>query len=132
MYNTAAIRELLSVVFSDDEFEIFCYDNFRPVYRGFSSQMGHLMKIQLLIDYCERYDHFDELLIQLKKINPKQYNKFIFSISKGQVEIVIRGDLPNFTPEIEVVTVRALAGILNIPCNQISVLQVQTSHIESH
>lgn len=141
-YNTGAIRELLKIVFDDQELIIFCYDHFRPVYDKFASEMSRLWKIQLLIDYCEKYDQFDELLIQLKDINPKQYAKFIpstkgptqtskvgISTNKSQVEITLKGDLPNFTSELQFAAIGALAGVLNTPRDQISVLQIQAGGI---
>lgn len=76
-YNTAAIRKLLIAVFNDAEYAIFCYDNFRPVYENFTDNMPFLWKVQLLIDYCERYERFDELLAQVQEINPVQYSRFI-------------------------------------------------------
>ena len=51
------------------------------------------------------------------------------SISRSQVEIIIKGALPDFTSEMRIVTVRALAGILDIPPDQISVLRVQAGSI---
>ncbi len=87
-YNTVAIRELLNSVFSDADLEVFCYDHFRPVYDKFASQTNRLLKIQLLIDHCERSGQFDELLTQLHEINPKQYNKFIHLISHNDPAIV--------------------------------------------
>lgn len=144
-YNTVTIRELLKVIFDDQELIIFCYDSFRPVYDKFASEMSRLWKIQLLIDYCEKYDQFDELLTQVRDINPEQYIKFIPSIkgspktstvgisaSKNQVEITLKGDLPNFTPELQFAAIGALAGVLNISRDQISVLRVQAGSIILH
>ncbi len=75
--NTSIIRELLNAVFSDEDLEIFCFDHFRPVSEKFTSQMSRLAKIQLLIDYCERYAQLDDLLIQIKNINPQQHDRFM-------------------------------------------------------
>jgi hypothetical protein len=72
IYNTAVIRELLTKVFSGEDFKIFCYDYFPPVYRKFSSGMSYPQEIQFLIEYCERYDKFDELLRQIREANPRQ------------------------------------------------------------
>lgn len=140
--NTAPIRELLKAVFDDQDLTIFCYDNFRPVYDRFASEMSRLWKIQLLIDYCEKYDRFNELLTQVREINAEQYVKFIslikgpsqtsgvsLSTSKSQVEITLKGDLPNFTPELQSAAIGALAGVLNIPRDQISVSRIQAGSI---
>jgi hypothetical protein len=80
--NTAAIRELLRAVFSDEELSFFCFDHFRPVYEQFASGMDHLSKIHLLIEYCDRYEEFDKLLALVKKINPRQFAKF-YPLIKG-------------------------------------------------
>ena len=64
-YDTAEIRELLKAKFDDEDLTIFCYDHFRPVHEKFASGMSRLWKIQLLIDYCERYGQIDELLTQV-------------------------------------------------------------------
>ena len=144
-YNTVAIRELLKVIFDDQELMIFCYDHFRHVYDKFASEMSRLWKIQLLIDYCEKYDQFGELLTQVRDINSEQYAKFVplingpsqiskvdISASKGQVELTFKGDLSDFAPELQFAAVGALAGILNIPRDQISVLRVQADSTYLH
>jgi internalin A len=74
---TGAIRKLLNDTFSDEELGDFCYDNFRPVYEQFTSQMNRRAKIQLLIEHCEKYEQFGELFTLLKAINPKQYANFM-------------------------------------------------------
>ncbi|MFN8453512.1 MAG: response regulator [Anaerolineae bacterium] len=141
-HNTAAIRELLKVAFSDQDLMIFCHDYFHSVYDKFASEMSRLWKIQLLIDHCEKYDQFDELLTQIQDINPEQWAKIMSSIkepsqtsevdisaSKDQVEITLIGDLTNFTPELQFAVVGALAGVLNIPRDQIDVLNAQAEGI---
>jgi hypothetical protein len=52
-YNTPVIRQLLVKAFSDEEFNIFCYDYFHEVYQKFST-LTSTAKIQLLIEYCEK------------------------------------------------------------------------------
>jgi hypothetical protein len=139
--NSAAIRELLKAAFDDQEFVVFCYDHFRPVYDEFASGMSRLWRIQLLIDYCGRYEELDKLLGLVKKINPRQYDRFEHAIetsslleistdsSRGQVEITIKGNLSNITPELQSAAIGALAGVLNIPRDQISVLAIQSGSI---
>ena len=81
-YDTAAIRELLTAAFDDQELTIFCFDYFRPVYDNFTSEMGHLLKIQRLIDHCERHNKFDRLLTLVQQTNSVQYYQFIPAIRK--------------------------------------------------
>jgi hypothetical protein len=141
-YNTNAIRELLIAALGDQEVVTFCFDHFRSVYENFTPEMGRLWKIQLLIDHCERHEQFAKLLTLVKDINPSQYNKFIPYIeerprptnavtdsAKSQVEIVLQGDFSRFTHELRsaalAAAMGALAGVLNVPREQISVVPVQ-------
>jgi len=75
-YNSAAIRELLQIVLSDEALTIFCFDHFRPVHQQFAADMSRLRKVQLLIEHCDKYEEFDKLLALVKAINPHQYEKF--------------------------------------------------------
>ena len=141
-YNTATIRELLRVAFDDQELTTLCYDHFRPVYDRFTAEMSRLSKIQLLIDHCARREEFDRLITLVQEINPKQYYKMMplmkeishvsgldISSSKGQVEIIIKGDFCDFTPEVQYAAVGALAGVLDIPRDQVKVLAVRAGSI---
>lgn len=145
-YNTAAIRQLLKSAFTDDDLAFFCYDHFRPVYEQFSSGQGYLVKIQLLIEYCDKQDAFESLLTRVKAINPIQYDKFSASIKdqpkspkvrtnsgKSRAEIILIGDLSGLSLELKGAAVSAIIGaladVLDIPRDQINVLQVQTGSI---
>jgi hypothetical protein len=137
-YNLTVIRELLMATFSDEELMIFCHDHFRAVYDQFTVGMGRLWKIHLLIEHCYRSEGFDELLARVKAANPVQYEKFESIIKvpqevsepasssgeRGQVEIVLGGDLSDITSGLQFALVGALAGILNIAPDQICVLEV--------
>ncbi|MCB0165917.1 MAG: response regulator, partial [Anaerolineae bacterium] len=103
-YNTNDVRDLVMATFDDQELMIYCFDNFRPVYNKFALEMSYIWKIQLLIDYCEKHDQFDELLAYIKGNNPNQYSKFIplierpsqpsttmVSTSRSQIEITLIG-----------------------------------------
>jgi hypothetical protein len=82
VYNTEAIRRLLLAAFSDEEFTIFCYDNFREVHQKFSASMTFTAKAQLMIEYCERRSEFDELLALIEEANPARYAEFAPSLLK--------------------------------------------------
>jgi outer membrane protein assembly factor BamB len=75
-WNTAAIRDLLTAAFSDEELTTLCFDHFRPVYQDFSTGMSKGQKIQLLLDHCIRLDRVAELLEYVKRRNPAQYDRF--------------------------------------------------------
>lgn len=136
-YNITAIRELMQAAFNDEELKTFCYDHFRPVYDEFAEGMGRLWKIHLLIEHCDRHGRLGELLDYVKNANPVQYDKFIDEItapppppeidascSSIQVEIVLSGNASDLGPGLRFAFVGALADILNIPRDQIRVLEV--------
>jgi hypothetical protein len=75
-YDTAAVRELLTAAFSDEELTTLCFDHFRPVYEAFASGMSKGQKIQRLVEYCDRNLRLDELLRRVAEINPRQYECF--------------------------------------------------------
>jgi tetratricopeptide (TPR) repeat protein len=75
-YNTVTIRQLLIEAFSDEDFTIFCYDHYRPVYKKFSDGMSFPKKVHFLIDYCDRNNSFDQLILLVKDLNPAKYAKF--------------------------------------------------------
>jgi len=90
-YNTSAIRQLLNAAFSDEDLEILCYDYFREVYDTFGQGMRKDEKINRLLDYCYRFDHFDELLHLVKQENPAQFDRFETQIYKEDVPQKSRG-----------------------------------------
>jgi len=75
-HDTAAIRDLLTAAFSDEELTTLCFDRFRTVYDNFSSGMSKGQKIQLLLDYGTRHDQVDRLLSLVQGLNPAQYARF--------------------------------------------------------
>lgn len=75
-YNPSAIYDLLRNAFSDEAFQILCYDYFRLVYEQFTAGMTRSQHIQLLIEACARDQQFDHLLALVKEANPAQYAKY--------------------------------------------------------
>lgn len=75
-WNTAAIRELLTAAFDDEELTTFCFDHFRPVYENFATGMSKGQKIQRLLDSCDRHGQLEELLRLVRERNPAQYKRF--------------------------------------------------------
>ena len=74
--NTAVVRELLSAAFNDGDLTRLCFDFFRPVYENFGDGMGAGKKIQLLLDYCDRHEQWDELFEAVRDRNPAKYARF--------------------------------------------------------
>lgn len=147
-FNTSAIRQLLREAFDDEELITLCYDEFRPVYERFTSGVPRLIKIQLLIDYCERYGQFDQLLAIIKALNSHQYSKYISSIReqlspsptlslasdiRSTLEIKLNGDFGNMTPEqlnaVVGAFAGALAGVLKIPFEAIEVAEIKVGSL---
>jgi len=75
-WDTAAIRELVTAAFSDEEMTTFCFDRFRSVHEQFGSGMSKSQKVQQLLDYCVRHSQLEELLKLIKECNPGQYMRF--------------------------------------------------------
>jgi hypothetical protein len=83
MYHTATLRQLISEAFSDEEFALFCYDYFRPVWKNFTEGQSQLQRIQELIAFAERYGQLDYLVGQVRKANEVQYGRFRDSLLPG-------------------------------------------------
>ncbi len=76
VYKTGAIRKLLTAAFTDEDFTIFCYDNFRKVGNQFSTGMSFSQKVQRLIEHCEKDMTFEYLLQLIAQEHPAQYQRF--------------------------------------------------------
>jgi hypothetical protein len=144
LHNTAAIRELLITALDDQALTTLCFDYFHDVYEDFAIGVSRLTKIQLLLEYCQKHERFDELLNHLNRINPYQYEKYITAIAeplpiprisnmvaKTQIEIVSTMELPLLKSELLFVLVRAFVGalayVLHIPTEQVLVLKTHQS-----
>jgi hypothetical protein len=72
-YDTAAIRDLLTAAFGDEELDTLCFDRFRPVFEAFSGGMSKTQKVQRLVEHCERRVSIERLLEVVRERNPAQY-----------------------------------------------------------
>jgi hypothetical protein len=80
-YNTGAIRQLLTEVFSaDEDLDAFAYDNFRAVYERLTTDISKGKKIHMLIEYAEKNKLLDRMLDQVARLNPRQYRRFAHQI----------------------------------------------------
>jgi len=75
-WNTAAVRDLLSAAFSDEELVTFSFDCFPAVYEDLGSGMGKGQKVQRLLEHCLRRGQMEELLARVRACNPAQYARF--------------------------------------------------------
>jgi hypothetical protein len=83
-WNTAAMRDLLTAAFDDEELTTLCFDHFLPVYEDLSSGMSKGQKVQRLLDHCTRHDQLGTLVRLVEERNPAQYARFAPSLSRGQ------------------------------------------------
>lgn len=93
-YNIAAIRTLMREAFTDRELIRFCQDQpaFRPVLTHFSSSAGLEVIIDAVIRYCYNRWLFNELLAEIKKTNPRQYERYesqlcILELDQGAAQL---------------------------------------------
>jgi len=75
-WNTAAIRDLLRAAFSPDELTTLCFDNFPDVHEQFAPGMTKPQMVQLLLEYCIRYEQVEALLAAVQRANPAQYRQY--------------------------------------------------------
>jgi hypothetical protein len=75
-WNTAAVRDLLSAAFSDEELVTFCFDYFPAVHEELGSGMDKRQKVQRLLEHCLRRGQMEDLLARVCACNPAQYARF--------------------------------------------------------
>jgi hypothetical protein len=75
-HNLAAIRELLSAAFGDEDLNNFCADHFRTVYDQFTAGQVRSARVRALVDYADRRRELDRLLAAVKEANPAVYAEF--------------------------------------------------------
>ena len=92
-YNFAAIRELISAAFNDEELAIFCSDHFRAVYENFAAGQTKGQRVQQLLDFAERQGQHDLLLNEIAQANPYQFGLF-----RDKVRVEPGMQLSGFTP----------------------------------
>lgn len=71
--DTAAIRDLLTAAFNDEELTALCFDCLPEVYEDFAIGMSKGQKIQRLLDYCIRHHQIEQLLDRVRERNPAKY-----------------------------------------------------------
>ena len=74
--NMAAVRDLLSAAFSDEDLVTFCFDYFPAVHEELGSGMGKGQKVQRLLEHCLRRGQMENLLARVRACNPAQYARF--------------------------------------------------------
>lgn len=77
-YNIAAIRSLLKNAFTAQDLWRFCQErpDFQPVLVHFPYNATLAQMTDALIQYCQTQLLFDELLLEVQKANPRQYERY--------------------------------------------------------
>lgn len=73
--SNAELRRFISSAFSEDDFNVFCFDHFPEVRQNFGTGMSMRMKVIILIDDCQRNARISELLTHLKAERPGRFPK---------------------------------------------------------
>ena len=84
-YNLAAIRELLVAAFGDEDFVVFCADHFPAVRQQFTTGQTQGQRVQLLMEYAERYGLLTKLLAAIEETNSYQYSRFSSRLGSPEV-----------------------------------------------
>lgn len=77
-YDVATIRELLANAFTDESLRSFCEDRalFRPMLREFGAGFSFQRLINAVVTHCQTHALFGELLTEIRKVNPRQYQRY--------------------------------------------------------
>jgi formylglycine-generating enzyme required for sulfatase activity len=84
-YDLATIRQLLLAAFTANELHRFCTDRptFRPVVDNLGPGHGLNDMVDEILTYCEKRLLFDELLFEVRHVNPRQYAHFLGPEPRG-------------------------------------------------
>lgn len=75
IFDPLQTRLFLTEAFDETEFNHLCRNHFRDVLDRFEKDMTRGEQIQLLIDHCERFGRFPQLMAVLEQARPEQYKK---------------------------------------------------------
>lgn len=75
IFDPALTRSFLLELIDEREFNLLCQQYFRDVYIRFEPGMNRGERIQLLIEHCDRFGRFPQLMAVLEITKPDQYKK---------------------------------------------------------
>lgn len=75
-YHKQNIVKFLGKAFNPVDFETFCMIHFEDVYQEFTPGQGQSARLNLLLQYVDRHEAYEQLLSQGKEENPVQYKNF--------------------------------------------------------
>ncbi len=70
------VRERMLSAFTEDEFQDFCFDFFREVYRQFTTGQLHTHRVRLLLEYADTHGQTHTLIEEIRKQRPEKYAKY--------------------------------------------------------
>ena len=78
-HNLIAIRQLLLAAFTPESLRRFLEDHqlFRPIVAEFGPGHGLTDMVDEAVTYCRTHLLLDELLAEVREVNPRQYARFI-------------------------------------------------------
>jgi hypothetical protein len=84
-YDTGVIQELLLAAFTDKDLRRFCRDRrqFRPIVNYMGSGDALVDLADKVIEYCEKRSLLGELLVEIQRQNPWQYDRFAARLIVG-------------------------------------------------
>ena len=93
-YDLAAIRELVSAAFSDEELRTLCFDHYRAVYEQFAAGQSKGDRVLALVAHADTHGLLDNLLAQVRTANPHQYEVFERRLQAQLPDLKARGPAP--------------------------------------
>jgi hypothetical protein len=75
IFDPVLTRLFIIEAFSETEFKQLCQNHFPDVYDRFTDDMTRSEHIQLLINHCDRFGRFPQLMAVLESAKPTQYKK---------------------------------------------------------
>ena len=145
-YDTAKLREMLTMAFDDSELKDFTFDHFGEIYEQFADGMTKAIKISLLIEGCYRRRKLNYLLELLAKYRP-EYDWSSSIWPKGNTydygrQYFIEQTIVVHIPDIDLHKLSAeqvrslllgfkvtLATTLNIPVDNIKIVGMQVGSV---
>jgi vWA-MoxR associated protein C-terminal domain/Effector-associated domain 7/vWA-MoxR associated protein middle region (VMAP-M) 1 len=105
------LRKLVQDSLTNSQFETLCFDNFRPVYDGFTTGQDRDARILSLITYVEKQILINKLLECIQEINPNAYAEYLSPIEADELIDILQASENNFSQILEAY----LATISNWP-----------------
>lgn len=73
MINPDNLKKLINAALSSEDFDFFCYDNFKDAHDQFTIGMTYPQKIEILVTLCTENHQLEELMAKIKVANPTKF-----------------------------------------------------------